>query len=221
MASPADVDLQRWPVAQPCIVLGHRVAPDGSSAPSWRHTSAAMWRAYWKSAGQTGITATNLRRAALLREVAPILDFHSGGWALTRTLLKQVDAMHRSMTALSMRLAPRPSEPIDIFHRRRCREAARHIGNDRWGRRAQQRVVNWGAHLRRPANAASPAARVLRFHDRLWLQNLRVQRGSRTSAAGQTGTRRFPGQPALRWEDGEHAALADGVAPHVPHGVQS
>ena len=67
---------------------------------------------------------------------------------------------------------------------------------------------SWDAHLRRPRNAMSWPAKLLKVQDSLWLQARRIISNSVSIFAGATGTRANAGRVAKRWEDGVRDARA-------------
>ena len=203
-----DHDMEKWPVRSHFPVLGHLLDAAGSSWPCWQNTKRNMWRAFFSNC--TGTLVKDLpastRERLMGRCVLPICDFRSSRWSFHASLAADLDRQQRKMTSILARI-PRCADEADaVYFRRRHRQISSHCKSQGlWSLRHAARVCAWNAHLHRPQNARSWAARLLHWHGRDWLASQRLAQGT-PSLGGRTGTRAGPGCPCPRWHDGVVAA---------------
>jgi len=216
-------DLQRrWPLWRfsDCVeCLGHWIAGNNSPARDWCHTKQLLWNAV--VANFTGTVrrrfSLQAKRSLFERSVLPILRYKCSKWPTTSSFARQLDAFQRKCICYLAGVGREVGEAMDVWQRRRSRAAgvvARSWGL--WSDFHVRRAHAWHAHLLRPANHASPASRVLRFHGHSWRRNQRIAVGSRGSDAGRMGTRVVT-HVAVRWED---SILNTAGSAAVPPGSQ-
>ena len=133
----------------------------------------------------------------------PVLDYRASRWPPQRQIAMEVDTLQRKMAAACLRAPRHPAEALDVYHRRRAREAATHCRHHGvWSKRWFARSVAWDDHLRRQRNAESWPAKLLHHHDFRWLANCRLNASSSSVRAGRTNTRLAPGVVQVRWDSG-------------------
>jgi len=200
----------KWPQCNSFHVLGHVLQHNGSIRNCWRRTRNLMWKSFWANPGsKLAHRLSPPQRLKLLgKTVAPQLDCRCSRWPPQPTIAGELDAMQRKMVATAMRIPKYPGEEVPSYVRRRGRAAARQCKlAGTWSQRWFKRVVDWHSHLERPRNANTWPAKTLHHNDREWLMRRRasllpVNCSSRSSMAGRTDTRSFPGCVHMRWDDG-------------------
>ena len=150
-----------------------------------QRTTKSMWKAYFANCQCS--TARRLpphvRLALLDRAVAPVLHHRDTRWPPCRKRANELDRLQRKMVAAILRTQVLPGESTSEYARRRNRQASAQIGaNGKWSYKHCQRVLAWEAHLRRPANNESWAARLLGVRSEAWLHERRAMfsRGSQS-----------------------------------------
>jgi len=208
---PEDVD--RWPLVDTFIVLGHAVQSSGSIRACWARARSTMWKAFWVNPGATSAAqlAHDKKLALMSRAVLPQLSFRCSRWPPQRQIASELDNLQQKMTASLLRLPPAPGEEAEDYVRRRGR-AARKICTEQgmWSNHWFGRATRWDEHLARPRNWKSWPARLREYRGRQWLIERRAHfapsvasRSSTASVfAGRTGTRSFRGKVHTRWHDG-------------------
>ena len=209
-------DEAKWPRRAAFHALGHIVQDNGSFFECWSRTKKQMWGAFWANAGTTSASRVPLKCKLMLvnRALLPILDFRCSRWPPQQTVARELDSMQRKMLGVLFRLKPTNIETPAEFSRRRSKLASslcRDMGW--WSCRWSRRVVNWHEHLRRPANSASWAAKLLDYRGWQWLAERRAflavdgAETTQSALAGRTATRATTGVVHRRWHDGvAHAA---------------
>jgi hypothetical protein len=217
MVADGNVDvpdnIDRWPLVDTFIVLGHSVQSNGSIRACWSQARSSMWKAFWANPGANA--ADHLPRCSKLslmsRAVLPQLSFRCSRWPPQRQIGSELDHLQQQMTASLMRLPRFPGEEVDVYVRRRGK-AARKICSERgaWSNHWFGRALDWDEHLARPRNLASWPAKLRDYRGRQWLIERRAsfapsvasRRSSVSVFAGRTGTRSFAGKVHTRWHDG-------------------
>ena len=144
----------------------------------------------------------------LAKAVSPQLDCRCSRWPPQRTIAAELDGIQRKMVATAMRIPKYPGEELPNYVRRRGRAAARQCKlAGTWSQRWFKRVIDWHSHLERPRNSNTWPAKTLHHRGREWLMRRRASLlpdncSSRSSMAGRTDTRAFPGCVHMRWDDG-------------------
>ena len=203
-------DESKWPVLQHFPVLGHVLDASGSSWPCWQATKTKMWRAFFANCVGNKVQGLPfLAKTKLLgRCVLPVGDFRCTRWTYHGALAADVDRQQRKMMSIMAKIPRRAGELDPTYFRRRHREISFECKRaGLWSLRHSRRVCAWNAHLNRPLNARSWAARLLHWHGEEWLAAQRLLHGT-SSLGGRTGTRAGPGCPCPRWHDGVLAASA-------------
>ena len=192
-------DMQRWPLKDSFVVLGHILEHTGSIRACWKHARASMWRAYWSNPGANAANHISMaRRVQLLAQaVQPQLVFRCSRWPPQRQIATEVDTLQQRMNACMLRLPRLPHEEPDAYVRRRGRLARSHCQQaGLWSRIWFQRAVAWDEHLTRGHNHQTWSAQLHDFRDKAWL----MQR--RADFDGRTCTRAVHGKVQMRWHDG-------------------
>ena len=206
-AIPDGHDAMKWPVQDIFPVLGHRLDSRGSSWPCWERTKQSMWGAFYRTCGAQGYKQLphKLQNRTLNRCILPILEYRCTRWSYQETLAEDIDRVQRKMFSILAKVPRQAGENDDTYFRRRRRQVSVTCKtHGLWSIRFAERICKWDAHLCRPANRNSWAAKLLQWQGREWLA---IRRARFTSG---TCTRLQPGTPCPRWHDGvasAHAAL--------------
>ena len=191
--------------------LGHILAYDGQIEPCLSATIASMWRSFYGNFGKTLKDAPISSKLGLLgRAVLPIATHRMSRWPYQLHAAKRIDRTQTKMIRALMREQFQPGDDFASFAARRNRVAAgvaRRRGQ--WSSVWRKRVVDWDAHLQRERNQNSWAAKALKYHGKVWLQEQRRIHavGEHSSVhAGRTRTRASRGIVHRRWHDGVEAA---------------
>ena len=201
--SPVNVltewDTIKWPRVEQSDVLGHLISSDASPWPCWRRTEKSMWNAFW--ANCVGPCARGLsvhHRCRLMnRSVRPVLQFRNTRWPFTKTLADHQNRVQREMLSHFLKVERTLGEELAVYNRRRMRliaNLARAQGS--WGSDHAERILSWAAHLERPRNTHSLAAKLYAWHGPMWLQERRLQSGVMRPA-----TRISSGFLPKRWDE--------------------
>ena len=206
-AIPDGHDAMKWPVQDIFPVLGHRLDSRGSSWPCWERTKQSMWGAFYRTRGAQGYKQLphKLQNRTLNRCILPILEYRCSRWSYQETLAEDIDRVQRKMFSILAKVPRQAGKNDDTYFRRRRRQVSVTCKtHGLWSIRFAERICKWDAHLCRPANRNSWAAKLLQWQGREWLA---IRRARFTSG---TCTRLQPGTPCPRWHDGvasAHAAL--------------
>ena len=201
--SPVNVltewDTIKWPRVEQSDVLGHLISSDAFPWPCWRRTEKSMWNAFW--ANCVGPCARRLsvhHRCRLMnRSVRPVLQFRNTRWPFTKTLADHQNRVQREMLSHFLKVERTLGEELAVYNRRRMRliaNLARAQGS--WGSDHAERILSWAAHLERPRNTHSLAAKLYAWHGPMWLQERRLQSGVMRPA-----TRISSGFLPKRWDE--------------------
>ena len=180
-----------------------------------------MWKAFWANSGSTlGSRLPMPAKFALLRRcVACIAAYRMSRWPPQAQIACEIDDVQARMSALIIKLRPRPLEEFEAFCRRRgrvaraqCREQG--LWSDFWFSRA----VAWDDHMTRHPETIATVFR--NYRDITWLEARRstfanvssLRQRSWTPQAGRTGTRAAAGFVAQRWQSGINFARMRGGA---------
>ena len=152
-----DVTGDGWKQCESMQVLGWSFSNDGGTAAAWRLTVAAMWRAFWRNVRAPGYRKlwANERVRVINRAVPGVYLYKAQPWPPPEILVKAADRLQRRMVAIGCRNHRYPNEAINVYLRRRAREAttlvAAHGGW--WSRMWLKRCLTWDQHLRRDLSA--------------------------------------------------------------------
>ena len=131
----------------------------------------------------------------------------------------QTSRQQARMSALILKLRPRPLEEFEAFCRRRGRAArAQCRGQGLWSDFWFSRAVAWDDHMTRHLETIATVFR--NYRDITWLEARRstfanvwsLRQRSWTPQAGRTGTRAAAGFVAQRWQSGINFARMRGGA---------
>ena len=104
-------DMQRWPLKDSFVVLGHILEPTGSIRACWKRTRASMWRAYWSNPGANAANHISMahRVQLLARAVQPQLAFRCSRWPPQRQIATEVDTLQQRNECLHVETAATPT----------------------------------------------------------------------------------------------------------------
>ena len=212
--SEAFLDCRAYKWTEPFTVLGCRIGTSGNAWCDFDAASAAIWRRMW--AGSKSRAARNVPLKIKILDVErccwPSLSFRCSWWAVSRTLLSEIESLQNSIVSCLLRLPIEPGEDRANYHRRRGREALKFVQNSKcWKRKVCERIRSWSEHVDR-AHFWSWAIEIAKCRDNLWLRGQRKVMHSISVFAGSLGTRDSPGRPYCRWQEAldlVHAELSD------------
>ena len=217
----------KWDRSTTFPVLGHLIRNDGRQADDVAAGKRGAWAAFYGNPGRLRkdrAASLKLRLRLLDRCCTAAWAWRASAWAPTRMLALTLNATQRRMVASLLSMAPLPGEDIAQFVRRRGRAAgvlcrARGL----WSELHIKRAGAWRDHLARAAREGRTgwAARMLATGQTQWLRERRAEANSPGLLAGATGTRRFGGAPAARWEEALNRAQEAGPDWHRPRRTAS
>ena len=201
-----EFDLPGWPRTASFSCLGGIIENDGGHSADIKHAVAAMWRAFFATAGAPQAKeslAIQSRRNLLQKSARSLLAARCPRWPPTEAMLKHIGRTQRRMLAAISRLPPNPGEDAGAYMRRRARcasDESRRQGL--WSEFVLRRCKSWGQPLQRATAWPNPswAARALALDTRAMLMQRRVDRGS-LPTGGRTGTRVSWGRVNPRWQE--------------------
>jgi hypothetical protein len=111
-----------WIVQKSMPALGHTLSEDGSVRACWKATKSCMWRSFFANihTKRARCLQATSRLQLLQRSVLHIFLFRAVRWPPQKTIALEVDALQRSMVAMSMRVPRGAGEPVDQYCRRRA-----------------------------------------------------------------------------------------------------
>ena len=131
----------------------------------------------------------------------PSLSYRCSWWAVSRTMLSEIESLQNSIVSCLLRLPREPGEDVANYHRRRGREARKFVQSSKcWRRKVCDRIQSWSAHVDR-AHCWSWAVEIAKCRDNFWLQSQRKVMQSISVFAGALGCRDAPGRPYCRWQE--------------------
>ena len=162
-----------------------------------------MWKAFGGNC--TGAVdqslAVGTRLTLLSRAVLPVLHHRDTRWPASTERSSDLDTLQRKMVASIQRVQKVRGELPADFVKRRNRAATLQIRESgAWSKKHCQRVLDWDAHCRRPANSKSWASKMLDFHGEKWLNDRRA--ACQRDAQSRIDSRICRGAPATRWHEG-------------------
>ena len=177
---------------------------------------AGLGGSFWANAGSSETRKVGtLDRAMLLeRTVVSKFRWKLSRWPFQKTVAIALDSVQCRMMAIIMKTTRMSHETIDVFCRRRNREA-RNVceAAGMWSELWANRVVHWHQHVARGVRHNHFCHPIMINKNQHWLQMQRVQwvysNGSssrNTMLAGRTGTRCNIGRPQVRWDSGVELA---------------
>ena len=135
----------------------------------------------------------------LNRAVQPIIEFSASRWPPTHSNLQTIGSLQHRMMSLIVKTPVLPEETPAQFRVRRNRSIAS-TRKVNWKERVKQRSLQWYLHLSRDRNFASPASKLVRFKDALFLETMRKLSRPNSAAKGSC-TRNNPHAIQPRWEE--------------------
>ena len=217
------LDIDRWPMVDTFVVLGHAIQSNGSIRACWARARNSMWKAFWANPGANAARGLgqSSKLALLQRVVRPQLSFRCSRWPPQRQIASEVDRLQQKMVASVVRLPRVAGEEAADYVRRRGRLARKSCAEQGiWSQHWFSRAVHWDDHLCRPLNFATWPAQLREHRGKQWLMDCRASlapaRSSSSSEvsvlAGRTGTRTFSGKVHTRWHDGVDFARSHATA---------
>ena len=191
------IDERKWPVVTAMKVLGHCLQNDGGIDACFDATVQSMWRAFYGNCVgvKTSRMSVKSRLALVSRTVTPILRYKWTRWPFTCCRAQRLDAIHRHMFGVMLRLERKRDESIDVYVRRRGRETGRlQKLHGSWSRQWAFGVVGWSEHLERERNSLTWAAMLSKLRTPTELAERRAQRG-------RPSTRSCSGYIRRRWHE--------------------
>ena len=174
--------------------LGSIISDDNSLWPCWWDFHRVAWKAFFANLCRPAVRRRPLREKLriMTRSARSVFDFRCSRWPWTTNAARYSDSTQKRMVAILLDLRRAPGESVEAFVSRRSRLACAACRSQGWwSERHRQRVISWREHMRRPANADSPAAKILSFRDAAWLQGRREAVGSASRTAGCLELRRI------------------------------
>ena len=182
-------------------MLGHWISFDGGCRLDISKTSNKAWAAFGANFKLDSAKCLSQQHKVTLlnRAVQPIIEFSASRWPPTSRNLSVVGNLQHRMMSLITKTARSTDDTPAEFQARKNRHIAR-VRKVHWKERVKQRSLHWYAHLSRERNYASPASRLLRYKDALFMETMRTLNRPNSVARGScTRINQHAIQP--RWEE--------------------
>ena len=200
-------------------LLGHRLSHNASVNACWAATRIKLWSAFYANPGNKRWhhLPSHTKATLLDRFCLPVLLHRCSRWPANKTLAERIDSTQRKMMTLLLRTPPLPEEALGRFAARKSNIAAtviRHFSR-RWSSQWFSKVASWDAHCERhPGNLTT---KIKSWRGDAYLRSLQqpfVPQRPRTDSgftmlSGRLDTRRRPGRPPTRWQEGVRFAEYD------------
>ena len=192
-------------------ILGCTVAANGSVEQCYKQTKASMWQAFYSNFGKS-LRMTSLQRRLkwLTINILSICACRWCTWPYSHASAKRLDKSQLHMVCLLLDHKMKPGICIDSYYRNRSILAGRTISNlGRWSERWAVAVLRWHHHCLRAHDPNMWHARILSYHNNVWIEEQRQIHGN--GKIKRTRTRQCAGKVAQRWSECIDVALE--VAP--------
>jgi len=190
-----------WQHVEHQYLLGHWISHDSGCHFDIAKTSSKAWGAFWANLGHSRAKHLVQHNKIILlnRAVQPIIEFSASRWPPTHSNLQIIGSLQHRMMSLIVKTPVLPEETPAQFRVRRNRSIAS-TRKVNWRERVKQRSLQWYLHLSRDRNFASPASKLVRFKDALFLETMRKLSRPNSAARGSC-TRNNPHAIQPRWEE--------------------
>ena len=188
--------------------FGHFLDNDGGIRTCFDNSAKAMWRAFFGKLSQGLLVSSEAAKTRFLgTSISSIPSFRWSRWPYQCKYAQKLERIQRQMIAILMHIKPAPGESCDTFSRRRRTQTSR-IANKAgvWSKRWARSVCSWKDHVSREHDCDTWSARILEFHDRAWLDDIRKLASCVNES--RTNTRSTMRKVQRRWEEGLVVAIS-------------